>query len=292
MKKLFVTLMALTVLGGVAFAQSGSQAARAAKVARAAKDAQAEVEAKKAEVRSLLKDFRGSVEKRTEFNGSFILQSMTGLMDSYIALAKVSESAAVSLNEEINQPIQAGWGRTVTVAQLVRDNIQHVFPGTSTANDFDRFEFLLSKKPSVPVRVQKTVAAAPQRSNEEAKADSDNAVLAKAASAKSKKMAANILSDFQRLRQNWAALTVFGDNQMMTMYFEAERIMEKHLVLKEVDLPLAEALCPLVGAPVKTGYGMSSMYDILFNHAVEMNPGSLEMQDRTENYAKWISGSK
>lgn len=147
MKKLFVTLMALTVLGGVAFAQNGAQAARTtAKVARAAKDAQAAVEAKKAEVLRNLDSFRKVTENRTEFNGSYVIQDMTYLMDSYIALAKVSESAAVSLNEEINRPIQAGWGRTVTVAQLVRDNSHHVWPGSSTADDFDRFEFLLGKK--------------------------------------------------------------------------------------------------------------------------------------------------
>lgn len=176
MKKLFVTLMALTVLGGVAFAQNGAQAARTtAKVARAAKDAQAAVEAKKAEVLRNLDSFRKVTESRTEFNGSYVIQDMTYLMDSYIALAKESESAAVSLNEEINRPIQAGWGRTVTVAQLVRDNSHHVWPGSSTADDFDRFEFLLGKKPSVPVRVankqgvslasaqvEKTVAAAPK----------------------------------------------------------------------------------------------------------------------------------
>lgn len=146
MKKLFVMLLALTVLGGVAFAQNGAQAARTAKVTRAAKEAKGAIEAKKAEIRENLASFRKTVESRTEFNGSFILQSMTNLMDSYIALANESESAAVSLNEEINRPIKAGWGRTVTVAQLVRDNIQHVFPGTSTADDFDRFEFLLGKK--------------------------------------------------------------------------------------------------------------------------------------------------
>lgn len=165
MKKLFVTLMALTVLGGVAFAQNGAQAARTtAKVARAAKDAQAAVEAKKAEVLRNLDSFRKVTESRTEFNGSYVIQDMTYLMDSYIALAKESESAAVSLNEEINRPIQAGWGRTVTVAQLVRDNSHHVWPGSSTADDFDRFEFLLSKKgvSAVTVHVEKTVAAVPK----------------------------------------------------------------------------------------------------------------------------------
>ena len=72
------------------------------------------------------------------------------LMDNYLALYKKSEQAALVLNEEINKPIKAGWGQTVTIPQLIRDNIQYVFPGTSTADAFDTFEFLLGKTPEKP----------------------------------------------------------------------------------------------------------------------------------------------
>ena len=273
MKKLFVTLMALTVLGGVAFAQNGAQAARTtAKVARAAKDAQAEVEAKKAEVRSLLKDFRGSVEKRTEFNGSFILQSMTGLMDSYIALAKVSESAAVSLNEEINQPIQAGWGRTVTVAQLVRDNIHYVWAGSSTADDFNSFERRLSS--SVPVRVankqgvslasaqaEKTVAAAPKYADIAAvKAEANKvfaAYFAKNPAGKVQEAAykplAELLTEAVSLNQMIARTSNVDDRENFAIQaFFSGDIPGKYAALKALNPELVAATNPLMNSFMDT----------------------------------------
>lgn len=147
MKKLFVMLMALTVLG----VQAG--AFPAAKVPqdlhqKTSKTVQKQKEAlvvQKDKVLENLKRFRQAVERREVFNGSYIMQDMTALMDSYLALADKSEAAAVVLNEQINQPIKAGWGRTVTIAQLIRDNGHYVMSGTSTADDFDRFEELLGK---------------------------------------------------------------------------------------------------------------------------------------------------
>ncbi len=143
MKKLFVTLMALTVLGVQAFAAPAGLNEKVSRKAQASRDT---IETKKADVLANLKSFRAVTEKRTQFNGSYVMQDMLGLLDSYLALAKASESAALSLNAELNQPIKAGWGRTVTVAQLVRDNSHHVMAGTSTADDFDRFEEMLAKK--------------------------------------------------------------------------------------------------------------------------------------------------
>ncbi|MGN1058375.1 MAG: hypothetical protein ACI4Q7_03375, partial [Candidatus Avelusimicrobium sp.] len=71
-------------------------------------------------------------------------------MDNYLDLYSKSQAAALSLHEEIDKPIKAGWGSTVTIPQLIRDNIQYVFPGTSTAQDFDTFEFLLGQTPEKP----------------------------------------------------------------------------------------------------------------------------------------------
>ena len=252
MKKLFVMLLALTVLGGVAFAQNGAQAARTAKVTRAAKEAKGAIEAKKAEIRENLASFRKTVESRTEFNGSFILQSMTNLMDSYIALANESESAAVSLNEEINRPIKAGWGRTVTVAQLVRDNIQHVFPGSSTADDFDRFEFLLGKTPKVETGkyVKKNVAAV---ANQEAKAAVEKesekvfvAYFAKNPSGKVQEAAykplAELLEAAVSLKQLIARTPNVDDRENFAIQaFFSDDIPGKYAALKAVNPGLAAA---------------------------------------------------
>lgn len=162
MKKLFIMLLALTAVGVPAFAAPAGLSEKVARTAQSSRDA---IEAKKNEVLSDLKAFRSVTQGRREFNGSYVLQDMLNLMDDYLALADVSESAAISLNNEINRPIQSGWGATVTVAQLIRDNCQYVRAGTSTADDFDRFEELLGRKsmakPSVAVQVEKTVAAAP-----------------------------------------------------------------------------------------------------------------------------------
>ncbi|MGN0024381.1 MAG: hypothetical protein ACI351_02990 [Candidatus Avelusimicrobium sp.] len=155
MKKLLVMLLALTVLGLPAFAQTsaaGKDPVNTAyrKVAQAVFDTQDEIAKGKEAVLNSLKYFRKVTEERKEFNGSFSLQDMMSLMDSYLDLYSKSQAAALSLNEEINKPIKAGWGSTVTIPQLIRDNIQYVFPGTSTADDLDTFEFLLCKKPEKP----------------------------------------------------------------------------------------------------------------------------------------------
>lgn len=173
-------LTALTVLGTPVFASSNETVAPKVKkaplpvpvmgtgllsagVEAAVQVAVAQIDTKKAEVLRNLESFRNVTQKRTEFNGSYSMQDMLGLLDSYLELANLSEDAAVSLNPEINKPIQAGWGRTITIAQFVRDNSHHVMAGTSTANDFDRFETLLGKTPQANVNeyVAKTVAAAP-----------------------------------------------------------------------------------------------------------------------------------
>ena len=119
-------------------------------MAQAVFDTQDEIAKGKEAVLNSLKYFRKVTEERKEFNGSFSLQDMMSLMDSYLDLYSKSQAAALSLNEEINKPIKAGWGSTVTIPQLIRDNIQYVFPGTSTADDLDTFEFLLCKKPEKP----------------------------------------------------------------------------------------------------------------------------------------------
>lgn len=166
MKKLFVMLMSLTVLALPAAAEkqwiSPAQQKVNKKVAAIMSQENQKIKEMHADVLANLNSFRAAMEKRTQYNGSYIIQDMMGLMDSYIALANVSESVAVSLNNEINQPIKAGWGKTVTVAQLVRDNGHYVTPGTSTADDLDRFEALLSKKNAgaVDSHVAKTIAAA------------------------------------------------------------------------------------------------------------------------------------
>lgn len=166
MKRLFVLLMALAVLGVQAFA---APAELSRKVARGAKESRNAVETKKTEVLSLLKGFRQVTEVRTEFNGSYTMQDMLGLMDSYLELADMNETAALSLNDEINRPIEAGWGGTISIAQFVRDNSHHVMAGTSTANDFDRFEELLGRQTPFASYADKTVAAAPRYLDDAAK---------------------------------------------------------------------------------------------------------------------------
>lgn len=156
MRKLFVMLLALTVLGMPAFAQKTPAAkdtlnsALNRKVAQATLDSRDEIAKGKEAVLNSLKYFRKVTEEREEFNGSYSLQDMLSLMDNYLDLYSKSQAAALSLNEEINKPIKAGWGSTVTIPQLIRDNIQYVFPGTSTALDFDTFEFLLGQTPKKP----------------------------------------------------------------------------------------------------------------------------------------------
>lgn len=151
MRKLFVMLLALTVLGLPAFAAKDTRnSALNREVARATLDSRDEIVKGKVAVLNSLKYFRKVTEEREEFNGSFTLQNMMDLMDNYLALYKKSEQAALVLNEEINKPIKAGWGQTVTIPQLIRDNIQYVFPGTSTADALDTFEFLLGKTPEKP----------------------------------------------------------------------------------------------------------------------------------------------
>ncbi len=151
MRKLFVMLLALTVLGLPAFAQTsavGKDSVNTAyrKVAQAVFDSQDEIAKGKEAVLNSLKYFRKVTEESEEFNGSYSLQNMLSLMDNYLDLYSKSQAAALSLNEEINKPIKAGWGSTVTIPQLIRDNIQHVFAGSSTAEDFGYFEELLGQK--------------------------------------------------------------------------------------------------------------------------------------------------
>lgn len=181
MKKLFVMLLALTVLGLPAFAQvSKRPMTRSRELSRAVLKAINKHPEKVETVIMNLQTFRNTTEKRKEFNGSYSLQDMMGLMDSYLVLYKESAQTAFLLNEEINKPIKAGWGKTVTVRQLIRDNIQHVAAGSSTAENLETFEGLLGKTPKVEVveYVKKTVAAAPQYADKAAVKAEANKVFA------------------------------------------------------------------------------------------------------------------
>lgn len=308
MKKLFVMLLVLAVAGGQAFA---APKGLTEKVTRQTAAAQSKIKNQQDQILRNMASFRAWVGER-ELSNNHILQGVIGIMDSYLELADESESAAVALNDKLNKPVVTKSGYKFTLRGFV---INHGCEILSDQDNFERFTELLSKKDpasascenvpteqpaasSAEVRAEQPAAAA-QCSNEEPKTDTAEdykakaqAALAKAASSKSKKMAEDLLFEFQRLREGWSSLDSFTENTMMTMYFHAERIMEKHLALKKVDLPLAEALCPLLSITVNTGYGTSSMYNILFNHAVEMNPGLPEAQDMTENYAKWLNHTK
>lgn len=245
MKKLFVTFLALTVLGLPAFAQVSKRPMsrelneelnravleviakhpqKNEKLNRAVLEAIAKHPQKVEAVVENLQNFREVTTKRKEFNGSFILQSMTGLMDSYIALANESESAAVALNEEINQPIKAGWGQTVTIPQLIRDNIQHVFPGTSTADDFDRFEFLLGKK---------AVSQAEKQIN-----DKQTAVL-------------NSLASFRGVTEKRKEFN--GSYSLQDMM----DLMDNYLALYQTSESEALALNKEINKPIKAGWGQT-----------------------------------
>ncbi|MGN1058257.1 MAG: hypothetical protein ACI4Q7_02745, partial [Candidatus Avelusimicrobium sp.] len=108
MKKLFVMLLALTVLGLPAFAQTPAAAKEPVntayrKVAQAVLDSQDEIAKGKEAVLNSLKYFRKVTEEREEFNGSYSLQDMLSLMDNYLDLYSKSQAAALSLNEEINK---------------------------------------------------------------------------------------------------------------------------------------------------------------------------------------------
>ncbi len=256
MKKLFVALTALTMLGANSFAAPSKVAD---KVSRAAKEAQSAVENKKAEVLENFKHFREVVENRKTFNGSYVMQDMLYLLDSYLELADISETAAVSLNDEINQPIHAGWGRTVAVPQLIRDNKHHVRAHTTTADAFDRFESLLGEE-SVEAHAERTVAAAPRYA--------DKAWLKKeAAKTFSTYFAANpkgevqqaayvllaeLLSSAKGLNDMIARAPIEDKENFAIQYFFSADIPDQYAALKAINPQLASATNELMKSFMET----------------------------------------
>ncbi len=164
MKKLFVALMALTVLGSQAFA---APAGLEGKVAREVKSGRDVITTKRAEVLNNLERFRDVTKNRTEFNASYTIQDMVYLMDSYLELVKLSRDVAFSLNGEINKNFEAGWGKTVTVKGLIGAGVHSIAP-SPTRDDFETFSDLLDNDPTF-VHVNKTMEAAPRFLSEENK---------------------------------------------------------------------------------------------------------------------------
>lgn len=230
MKKLFVMLLSLAVLGLPAFAQKMDDATKAAipvlngKVAKAASDARDGIVKGKAIVLKSLQNFREVTEKRKEFNGSFTLQDMMDLMDNYLALYGKSASAALSLNDEINKPIKAGWGQTVTIPQLIRDNIQHVFAGSTTAGDLEYFAELLGKK------------AAPQAEKQ-----------------LSEKQAA-VLESLKYFRKSTEARKEFNGSFTLQNMMD---LMDNYLALYQKSESEALALNKEINKPIKAGWGQT-----------------------------------
>lgn len=263
MKKLFIMLLALTVAGAPAFA---APAGLSEKVAHKVQAAGIAIPVKKAEVLDYLKAFRTVTQGRRQFNGSYTMQDMLNLMDSYLELAQLSESAALSLNEEINRPIKAGWGVTVTVPQLIRDNCQYVRAGTTTAEDFDLFEELLGKKAesAASVHVEKTLAAASKYLSAEDKPRLET----EAAKAFAVYFAANPAGDVQEAAYAPLAsllTSAIGLNQMIArthnvdqkedfaiQWFFSNDIPGKYAALKSVNPGLAAATNELMRSFIDT----------------------------------------
>lgn len=61
-------------------------------------------------VLSRLASSRSYIAKAKDYNASFILQSLTGVMDAHNALRKNNPALAALLSQEINKPIKTGFG--------------------------------------------------------------------------------------------------------------------------------------------------------------------------------------
>lgn len=268
MKKLFVMMMSLTVLAFPACAETMKILKPEAhkKVEAILSQEHKKAAAMYTAVLDELAAVRKTLAARTTFNGAFIIQDLTGLMDRYIALANVSEEAAVSLNGEINQPVEAGWGETVTIAQLVRDNSHYVMAGTSTADDFDRFESLLGKKTAAApvtadIHVKMTVAAAPKYADKagvkEEAAKTFKAYFSANPDGKVQKAAyaplAELLAASCELNALIARTTNIDDKEnYAAQFFFSQDIAGKYAALKAVNPKLAAATNNLMKSFIET----------------------------------------
>lgn len=158
MKKLFVMLMVLAIAGVQSFA---APEGLTEKVTRQTTAAQSKVQKQQAMILNRMESFRTWVGEQ-DLSNSYILQGVMGIMDSYLALADESESAAVALNGELNKPVEKKGGYKFTLRGFV---IDHGCEILSDQDNFDRFVELLDKKPvraSVDVHADKTADATPK----------------------------------------------------------------------------------------------------------------------------------
>ena len=71
-------------------------------------------------VLSRLASSRKYISEAKDYNASFILQSLTQVMDAHNALRKDNPALAALLSREINKPIKTGYGkRNLVVSQFV-----------------------------------------------------------------------------------------------------------------------------------------------------------------------------
>ena len=85
-----------------------------------------------------LEIFREYISSNTELKPVWVLQSMMPLMDSFNKNLQKYPSLGGAMAKEIQQPIEAGWGRKVTASQFITDYACEVPVIQEELEDFQR----------------------------------------------------------------------------------------------------------------------------------------------------------